>query len=92
MDFCNQAGIPHSQFLSWGGEDRSKALAFMMEKSARCQMCGTAPWEWEEDRQAYTPIEQMCWGCYHREGTRKDSKTETPGVTVVMVPTSSLPD
>lgn len=90
MSFCNEVGIPHSTFLAWDPDDRAKALAFVMEKSLRCQMCGTAEWEWEEDRAAYTPVERMCWGCYHREGTRKDSKNELPGVTVVMVPTSQV--
>lgn len=90
MELCSSYGIPHSEFLSWQGEDRAKALAFVMERSLRCQVCGTAPWEWEEDRNAYTPVEHLCMGCYHREGTKRDAQGDTPGVTVVMVPTSSL--
>ena len=44
----------------------AKALAFMLEKSARCDMCGTAEWEWEADRRAYEPVEKFCMGCYLR--------------------------
>jgi len=30
-----------------------------MEKAARCQMCGTADWEWEADRYAYEPAVRL---------------------------------
>ena len=50
--------------MEWDPEDRSKALAFLFEKGERCQMCGTAEWEWDENRHAYEPVLRTCWGCY----------------------------
>jgi hypothetical protein len=50
MSYCYENGIPHSEFLDWTPEDRAKTLAFMMEKALRCDLCGTAEWEWDADR------------------------------------------
>lgn len=52
-------------------------------------MCGTAPWEWEEDRYAYEPVAQRCHGCYLKDTAQEDSKN-LPGTTVVLVPASSI--
>ena len=43
MSYCFEHGIPHSKFLKWDAEDRAKTLAFALESSMRCSMCGTAP-------------------------------------------------
>ena len=86
MHFCDQAGIPHSEFLAWDQRDQAKQLAFMLEKAERCARCGTADWEWNEDNRAYEPVERLCWGCYHKEGMRQDSENTAPGVTVTLVP------
>lgn len=50
-------------------------------------MCGTAGWEWEENKFAYTAVDDFCQGCYqksrHSEGTRS-----LPGTNVKLVPTT----
>lgn len=52
-------------------------------------MCGTAEWEWEEDKRAYAPVEHFCMGCYmktvHGEGA-----DGAPGVTVHLAPTGTI--
>lgn len=48
-------------------------------------MCGTSPWEWEEDRYAYEPITKQCWGCYIRDGADQDTD-RVLGSRVVLVP------
>ena len=75
--------MPHSQFMEWDPEDRAKALAFMFEEASRCQMCGTADWEWDENKHAYEPVLQTCWGCYYKEIAREGEEIG-PGVTVIL--------
>ena len=29
-------------------------------------MCGTAPWEWEENKFAFTAVDEFCQGCYQK--------------------------
>lgn len=86
MSFCNEHGIPHSEFLGWSSEDRSKALAFIIEKAARCDMCGTAEWEWNKDRRAYEPVEKFCMGCYLKHMAQEGSGA-LPGTTISLEPT-----
>lgn len=81
MQFCNEHGIPHSEFIEWESEDQAKALAFMFEEAMRCQMCGTSDWEWEENRHAYEPVLKTCWGCYYRE-VAQQGQDIGPGVRV----------
>lgn len=91
MSWCKQAGIPHSEFLEWEPEDRSKALAFLIEENSKCGMCGTAEWEWSEkeggSKRAYEPIEKFCMGCYLKQIADEGSKL--PGTTVSLIPTTS---
>lgn len=72
-------------FLEWSPEDKAKALAFLIEEGQRCQMCGTAPWEWEENTYAYDPIAHLCRGCYLKDTAQEDSKN-LPGTTIVLEP------
>lgn len=76
--------------LRWGPEDRAKALAYRIEKGLRCQMCGTADWEWDPkeggNKFAYEPVSKTCRGCELREIAQKD-EDRMPGVTVVLRPT-----
>lgn len=58
-------------------------MAFIIEDSLRCQMCGTAEWEWEENQFAYEPIAHRCPGCYLKDTAQEDSKN-LPGTTVVL--------
>lgn len=87
LQFCNEHGLPHSEFLEWTVEDRSKALAFVIEKGQRCVMCGTAQWEWDENRFAYEPVERRCQGCYVKDVLAEDSG-RNPGVTIELLPTT----
>lgn len=85
MSYCFDHALPHSRFLDeWDVEDREKLMAFMVEKSERCQMCGTAPWEWEEDRFAYEPLIEVCQGCQAKDMMREDVKGA--GSSVILVP------
>lgn len=82
MAFCNASGIPHSEFLEWDPTDRSKALAYELYKSSRCALCGTSPWEWEEDRFAYEVREVHCMGCYMKQTYSESLGKTLPGTTV----------
>lgn len=72
MAYCGERGIPHSVFLEWDDEDRAKALAWKIEQSLKCPSCGTAQWEWEEDKFAYDPVEEICPGCERKDLVRDD--------------------
>jgi len=91
MAFCNEKGIPHSVYLEWAPEDRAKAMAFQMESALRCSMCGTAPWEWEDNRFAYAAVEEFCQGCYQKSvfGDTESNKS-LPGTNVKLVPTTPM--
>ena len=89
MTWCKQAGIPHSEFKSWDVEDQSKALAFLIEENAKCGMCGTAEWEWEEDKRAYAPMENFCMCCYIKTVFGEDGNT-APGTTIRLSPTNTI--
>jgi len=88
LTYCNEHGVPHSSFLEWEPADRAKALAFMMEKGLKCDLCGTAQWEWEENQRAYEPQEAFCMGCYLKEMAQEGSKTP-PGTTMTLISTTS---
>jgi hypothetical protein len=90
MSFCNEKGIPHSEFLQWVPEDRAKALAYIMENAQRCTMCGTAPWEWEENRFAYAATEEFCQGCYQKSVFTDIESRSLPGTNVRLVPTTPM--
>lgn len=85
MRWCSETGTPHSTLLSWEPDDRAKLVAFLLEDSARCSMCGTAPWEWEEDPYAYEAMMITCMGCYHKEVTEEGSE-KPPGSRMTLVP------
>ena len=87
MSFCNDNGIPHSEFLGWDKDDRDKVLAALMEKSLFCSLCGTAEWEWDENRHAYQPVEHFCMGCYMKESASEDAG-KMKGTSVELVPTT----
>jgi len=89
MSYCHEKGIPHSEFLNWLPEDRAKTIAFILEEAGKCGLCGTAEWEWEADRRAYTPVEKVCMGCYlkHMAG---EGAGQMPGTTIVLEPSHSV--
>lgn len=88
LQFCNEHGLPHSQFLEWEPEDRAKALAFILEKGERCVMCGTAEWEWKENRFAYEAVGRHCPGCYTTDVANEGSE-RLPGVRIELRPTNT---
>lgn len=63
-------------------------MAFLLEKSDRCGLCGTAGWEWEENKRAYTPVEHFCPGCYAKEALGENAG-EMLGTTVRLVSSGS---
>jgi hypothetical protein len=83
-------GIPHSKFLEWDSDDRSKLVAYLLEQGERCDMCGTASWEWEENRFAYEPISSFCQGCYQKQVFSDTEHDSLAGTTVTLIPVTSL--
>lgn len=75
--------------MNWEPEDKAKAIAFRLEDSSRCQMCGTADWEWEENKFAYEPVSHFCRGCYLKDTHQKDGQT-LEGTTTVLVTSDSI--
>jgi hypothetical protein len=88
MSYCFERGIPHSKWLKWDPEDRAKTLAFALEQAGRCTMCGTAPWEWEENRFAFTPVDEFCQGCYQKAIFGDTQGSSLPGTNVKLIPTT----
>jgi len=88
MSFCNDKGIPHSVYMEWEADDRAKAIAYMLESGARCSMCGTASWEWEENKFAYTAVDEFCQGCYQKSIFGDTQGSSLPGTNVRLVPTT----
>lgn len=60
-------------------------MAYLLESGAKCQQCGTADWEWEEDRFAYEPVSLQCHGCYLK-AVAHDDASDVPGTRVALVP------
>jgi hypothetical protein len=88
MDYCGPRGIPHSEFLSWDIDDQAKALGWMAEQAQRCPGCGTAEWEWAEDRFAYVAEDHVCLGCLAKGSAEKrnaDATKDNPGLQVRLV-------
>lgn len=78
--------------MAWDQVDQVKAKAFLLEKGTKCQMCGTAPWEWDPKRGgkkfAYEPVSVHCQGCYVKDGVSGETE-RTPGVTIELHPTGT---
>lgn len=86
MAYCYDAGLPHSTFLGWEPSDRAKTIAYALERAERCSSCGTSPWEWQADPDAYVAVRQQCPGCMRREAVMEDTKDPPKGSSVVMMP------
>lgn len=80
-------------FLEWEPEDRAKALAWRLEKSSKCSMCGTAEWEWDPkqggSKFAYEAVGRTCRGCYIKEAATEESERQ-PGLTIELHPTGTV--
>jgi hypothetical protein len=88
MSYCSEHGIPHSEYLEWEAEDRSKLIAYLLENSERCSMCGTAGWEWKENKYAFTPVDEFCQGCYQKAVFGDTQGSSLPGTNVKLIPTT----
>jgi len=88
MGYCTDKGIPHSEFLEWDPEDRAKTIAYLLEHGQRCSMCGTASWEWEENKFAFTAVEEFCQGCYQKQVFSDQQGSSLPGTNVKLIPTT----
>jgi hypothetical protein len=78
--------MPHSELLAWEESDRAKLVAHLIEEAQRCQMCGTADWEWADDQYAYEPVQELCRGCQMKENAADDAGSGNRGVRIVLVP------
>ena len=89
VGWCADHGLPHSALLEWDPIDRSKLIAHLLEKAARCPSCGTAEWEWDPkqggSRDAHHAEVRMCMGCYHRSNAESDEQLP-PGSRIVLSP------
>ena len=56
-----------------------------MERSRTVPSCGTAPWEWDEDPNAYSPVVHQCRGCMLREIMMDDTEAKPKGSTIRLV-------
>lgn len=90
MQYCYDKGIPHSKFLRWDPEDRAKTVAYSLEQASRCSMCGTAAWEWEENKYAYSAQDEFCRGCYQKAMFSDQESRSLPGTNVKLVATTPL--
>jgi len=88
MSYCHEKAIPHSVFLEWEPEDRAKVLAYIMESNERCTLCGTAGWEWKDNKFAFTAVEEFCPGCYMKAIFSEQQGSSLPGTNVKLVPTT----
>lgn len=61
-----------------------KVLAWLAEEAQRCNMCGTADYEWDADKFAYVAHVNVCRGCALREQS-SDLAKDVPGGSVVLL-------
>lgn len=85
MKWCAEVGKPHSELLAWDAEDRSKLMAFLVEESAKCQLCGTSQWEWDDDPFVYEAMAVRCHGCMVKEMANDDA-ADSPGTRITLIP------
>lgn len=81
-------GIPFKEYLRrWDNEDRARVQAVLAENALRCQMCGTADWEWVTDS-SFRAVESVCQGCAAKDRKRAGSETggQIPGSSIRLVP------
>lgn len=93
LAYCVPLGLPHSEFLAWSADDQDKALAFLSDRSERCQDCGTKPAEWDPaqggSRTAYVAEPIRCLGCETRAQAHRDLQHDADqnlGVHIILVP------
>ena len=64
-------------------------MAYLLERSERCNVCGTSEWEWDPDqggeRGAYEASQFQCWGCYTTKIAQQDHDLP-PGAHITLTP------
>ncbi len=87
LGYCYDHGIPWSRYLEeFSQEDRARVMAFATEKAERCQLCGTAEWEWLENKFAYHAAREVCFGCQQKDLLREEETGQQPGVSITLIP------
>lgn len=68
-------------------------VAYRQEAAGRCQLCGTADWEWDPKqggrKYAYEGQSRECKGCAIKETIQTDSD-KRPGITITLIPTRTI--
>lgn len=59
-------------------------MAYLAEEAKRCSQCGTATWEWEENKWAYEAATYTCQGCLRLDAAREDFKPG-PGTRMILI-------
>lgn len=91
LGYAVEHGIPWSRYLEeFSSADRGWVIAHTMEQAERCDMCGTASWEWEENRFAYEAVDSLCQGCYLKSVFSDQEGSSLPGTNVKLVPVTPL--
>lgn len=69
-------------------------VAFRIHKRERCQLCGTAEWEWDPaqggNKFAYEPTVHVCTGCAKKEIMQSEDEGKVPGGTIILTPTKTV--
>lgn len=96
LGYAVDKGIPWKEYVRrWSLEDRSRVIAALQDKAARCSVCSTAPWEWLDaegnlDPEAFAVVDHDCHGCAAKDRVRLARETEKvaarPGSSLVLVP------
>jgi hypothetical protein len=55
------------------------------EQADRCSSCGTWPWEWDRDLNAYTPDTTQCLGCLKLDSARASETRRNQGIHIDLV-------
>ena len=87
LKYAAEHGIPWKRYLAeFDRSDRARIIALQLEEGSRCGLCGTMPWEWEENPDAYEAMPVVCPGCRLKDQTRDLQDTKTPGVSIRLIP------
>lgn len=93
-EYAVDKGIPWKKYVKdWDLESRSVVQAVLAERALRCQVCGTAPWEWEDadgllNPGAFRATSHVCLGDAAMDKLRKSQENgpSVPGSSIRLVP------
>lgn len=75
--------------MSWGLDDRDKALAFQTYEAKRCKGCGTHAEDWQlsmDDPEFLISWHEVCPGCEALEREQSNVREGTKGVKFKLLP------